>query len=102
MDVEIKEEGEFRRQMDKVLCEFVIKEINSDIKGLDERMRRVEQKLNNGMCESLKEIKEEIKTLNDTVGELKSEIIKSVNQIRIQWWFIGVLFGSIVMLFLKK
>ena len=59
---------------------------------------RLETKINNGISEDIKEIKEAIKELNQKLGNFSS--LKT--QVRIQWWFITAIAITLIGLTVKS
>ena len=59
---------------------------------------RLETKINNGISEDIKEIKEAIRELNQKFGNFSS--LKT--QVRIQWWFITAIAITLISLTVKS
>jgi len=59
---------------------------------------RLETKINNGISEDIKEIKEAIRELNQKLGNFSS--LKT--QVRIQWWFITAIAITLISLTVKS
>ena len=62
---------------------------------IDELQRaviRLETKINNGISEDIRDIKEAIKELNQKIDNVSS--LKT--QVRIQWWFIATIIVALI------
>ena len=59
---------------------------------------RLETKINNGISEDIKEIKEAIRELNQKFGNFSS--LKT--QVRIQWWFITAIAIALISLTVRS
>jgi len=68
------------------------------IDELQKAVIRLETKINNGISEDIKEIKEAIRELNQKLGNFSS--LKT--QVKIQWWFIATIIVTLIGLTIRS
>jgi uncharacterized coiled-coil DUF342 family protein len=82
-----------RKKMDKI-----------DLKILEicERTKSLEQKVNNGLSEDIKEIKQNLSEINTSLKSLEVKFSGLKNAQTIQWFFITAIFMGLLAIFLKR